>query len=150
MFNRKEWMKIWKTKNAEKLKAQGRALYWKKRDLMRKQCRNYYLKTYDSLKQKAKSLRLRWGLTLEQLNHYTILRQSQCDICRIKTALVIDHDHSTGEIRGFLCTKCNKALGLFQDNLTNITIAKLYLQRRLKCQTVPEFLPLTVKKQIGS
>jgi len=41
-----------------------------------------------------------------------------CGIPEIECAkrLSIDHSHSTGKFRGFLCRRCNKALGLLQDS----------------------------------
>jgi len=43
-----------------------------------------------------------------------------CAVCgenRGKKELGIDHDHTTGKIRGLLCMKCNLALGFMDDNL---------------------------------
>ncbi len=33
----------------------------------------------------------------------------------------IDHNHTTGEFRGLLCIKCNRALGMFLDSEIKIT-----------------------------
>lgn len=40
---------------------------------------------------------------------------------------VIDHCHETGEFRGWLCHKCNRALGGFDDNVLNLQRAIKYL-----------------------
>lgn len=37
--------------------------------------------------------------------------------------------HTTNIIRGLLCGDCNKALGLFRDNIRSLTIAIEYLQK---------------------
>lgn len=46
--------------------------------------------------------------------------------------LSIDHDHSTGKIRGLLCRKCNMALGLFNDNILQLNKAIAYLKKSQK------------------
>lgn len=60
-----------------------------------------------------------------------------CDIClqpeRAKRGgkvrlLNKDHDHSTGEWRGLLCTRCNQALGLFEDSIVRLRAAIAYLE----------------------
>lgn len=39
-----------------------------------------------------------------------------------------DHDHSTGEWRGLLCSRCNAAIGMFNDNVELMLSAIRYLQ----------------------
>ena len=41
---------------------------------------------------------------------------------------VLDHDHLTGEFRGWLCNKCNSALGWFKDDPKIISKALDYLK----------------------
>jgi hypothetical protein len=51
-----------------------------------------------------------------------------CQICKSNNKLCIDHDHTTGDIRGLLCSSCNKALGLFCDNIDLLKNATFYLE----------------------
>lgn len=41
----------------------------------------------------------------------------------------VDHDHSTGRIRGILCHQCNTAIGQLGDTLESVLRAVKYLQR---------------------
>lgn len=52
-----------------------------------------------------------------------------CDICFQTDGLVIDHDHSTGLIRGALCPSCNHVLGRVRDNENTLLNAVAYLRR---------------------
>ena len=41
---------------------------------------------------------------------------------------VLDHDHDAGTFRGWLCHKCNRSLGGFDDNLQSLKRAIDYLE----------------------
>ena len=43
--------------------------------------------------------------------------------------LAIDHDHSTGKVRGLLCTSCNALLGHAKDKISVLENAIKYLKR---------------------
>jgi hypothetical protein len=43
--------------------------------------------------------------------------------------LAFDHDHETGEFRGWLCGGCNRALGLLEDDIEMILCLAMYLER---------------------
>ena len=64
----------------------------------------------------------------------------QCEICGIpgadlKRGLCYDHDHKTGEFRGWLCIRCNTALGLVKDN-TETLMALIEYVRKNSIKTI--------------
>lgn len=70
-----------------------------------------------------------YGLTVEDSRR---LRSCQvaCAICgRHNQKMEVDHDHSTGLVRGLLCSRCNGALGQFCDNIELLQKAISYLEK---------------------
>lgn len=57
----------------------------------------------------------------------------ECVICGIKTQVVVDHDHKTGDVRGGLCINCNLGLGHFKDDPDLLRFAALYLEGKCAC-----------------
>jgi CHASE3 domain sensor protein len=57
-----------------------------------------------------------------------------CAICKVvrdpsKKRLAIDHDHVTDEIRGLLCSRCNRAIGNSREGIEWLQSALAYLER---------------------
>ncbi len=57
-----------------------------------------------------------------------------CECCNLPptgkfTALVPDHCHATGAPRGWLCAKCNAALGMLGDDLAGVERMRAYLMK---------------------
>lgn len=78
-----------------------------------------------------------WRLKKEynsSIEEYENLLQEQGGVCRIcggtdqERRLSVDHDHSTGEIRGLLCKNCNAGLGRFYDDPGLLEKAADYLR----------------------
>ena len=74
----------------------------------------------------------KFGITLKQYNKILEKQNSGCKICGTKIPggqgrFHIDHDHSTGKIRGLLCHLCNTGLGQFKDDIEILAAAIRYL-----------------------
>ncbi|HEY0073817.1 MAG TPA: endonuclease VII domain-containing protein, partial [Abditibacteriaceae bacterium] len=82
----------------------------------RRPCNSYFLQRY--------------GISRDEYDQKFELQQGKCAICgkgekskyqrgtteeKLK-ALAVDHCHATGKVRGLLCSKCNRAIGLFDDD----------------------------------
>jgi len=82
--------------------------------------------------QKCNALRNTYGIDLYEYEEMLAFQQHVCAICN-KTEptegrqLAVDHCHDTGEVRGLLCGKCNKAIGLLNDDINLIRDAAKYL-----------------------
>lgn len=60
----------------------------------------------------------KYGLEREQYENLLRTQRGMCIICGEYHGnnLRVDHDHTTGKLRGLLCSKCNAGLGQFRDN----------------------------------
>ena len=76
----------------------------------------------------------RRGITKDQYNIVFDIQEGKCAICKQLSkngsSLAMDHNHKTNEFRGLLCKECNRALGLFGDNIDVLQNAVIYLQER--------------------
>lgn|SRR5690606_7856256 len=77
---------------------------------------------------KLSGRKLPHGLTQRQARDF--VKDKSCGICGAAgRALVVDHDHSTGEIRDALCYRCNNGLGMFLDDPELLSKAIRYIER---------------------
>lgn len=54
----------------------------------------------------------------------------KCEVCGCRDSLRLDHNHDTLEIRGWLCTWCNTALGHARDSVEILAKLQNYLIER--------------------
>ena len=80
-------------------------------------------------KQRIKYLMDSFKLTPEKWQAIWDYQDGKCAICghALKIANT-DHDHKSGETRGLLCSRCNRALGRFGDSLVLLLAAVRYVQ----------------------
>lgn len=89
--------------------------------------RAYYQKNKEEMLLRVKERT--YGLTRDHILTMTEQQQGRCKICdRVMDCPNIDHCHTTQQVRGLLCTKCNAGLGQFEDNVMFLHRAIQYLQ----------------------
>lgn len=60
----------------------------------------------------------------------------KCPICQkitipgLTSKVVLDHDHSNGRIRGWICDSCNTGIGRFKDDISLLERAIVYLKKK--------------------
>jgi hypothetical protein len=111
-------VKKWQQENSERLNAVNRK---------RRRERGAEYKT----KEREGHLRRKYGLRLRDVETLLIAQLGMCAICRRHEGrkLHVDHDHATNRVRGLLCGKCNKAIGLLDDEPRLVRSAETYLRR---------------------
>jgi hypothetical protein len=91
-------------------------------------------------RKKTNKRKYKYNITTQQYEQMLANQNGMCAICRnpeprtdphtgIRRALAVDHDHKTGKIRDLLCSSCNLALGLLQDDPIRIQEMLSYLQK---------------------
>ena len=112
-------------------RASGRQPYCK--DCHNKKTRD----KYDSKVMKDYDLMRAYGLNLKQYEELFLQQNGCCKICKKhiselnnkhKKSLCVDHCHKTNKIRGLLCDKCNRGIGLLNDDIDILKNAVEYLQ----------------------
>ena len=109
-----------------------RKAYWAK----------YYAANRDDLNRK-KPYRKRYGVTHDDYAAMVVAQGGRCASCGTtppafpdRKRLVVDHDHTTGIVRGLLCPGCNIGVGHLRDNPTTIRQAAAYLEGHVAKRTV--------------
>jgi hypothetical protein len=116
-----------------------------RKDALRSDCKDCNAKQYKKWKNKNRQkylnsttnsgLKTRYGIGLEEYERLLLKQNNCCKICKTTTPgrkgvkrFAIDHCHNTGKIRGLLCSKCNTAIGLLNEDPLLFDAAKNYLK----------------------
>lgn len=115
--------------------------YWKRREWVKKnravvrasQLKHYHEKKKHSVSHRpAKAiydLHYTYGISIDEARKLHARRQGGCEICGNATLKrVVDHDHTTGKIRGILCINCNSSIGLAGDSAHRLRQLANYLE----------------------
>ncbi|AZV02296.1 endonuclease VII [Pectobacterium phage Arno18] len=99
--------------------------------------RKYY--KANSEKMREDSLKYKYKITLTEYNSMFAQQGGVCKICGMKETaighysgevkrLAVDHCHSTGVVRGLLCSRCNTAIGKMHDSPELLRKAADYIE----------------------
>lgn len=117
--------------NKEEIKRKARAYYHANKDAQR--ARQQRARLENPRKVKDSNRRAKFGITLTEYEDIYHKQGGLCDICLVPIEMGpgahLDHCHTTGKIRGFLCQDCNFGLGRFEDNPNRLRQAITYLAR---------------------
>lgn len=89
-------------------------------------------------KMRRKTFEMQYGITLEEYEERHRDQGGVCATCgrpewvtarggKVRL-LCVDHDHVTGKVRGLLCSNCNRAVGLLNDDVDLMKKVIYYLQ----------------------
>lgn len=79
-------------------------------------------------------LKHRYGLSIAKYDDMVTAQDNKCGICGTaggdtrSTRLFVDHNHTTGEVRGLLCSGCNTAIGILEKDAVFLARAIGYLR----------------------
>ena len=90
--------------------------------------------------------RKEYGIGINQYKTMLAEQDGKCFLCGAEhwRNLAVDHNHTTGKIRRLLCTHCNMALGLLNDDPVLLQKCIDYVQTEF---VIPDDIPVEPVKQ---
>ena len=133
--DRKGYHKEYRELHAEKLREKSREYYLQNKEIRDARNKEWRLNNPEHYEESQKNamLKKQYGISLEEYDAMMQAQDGNCAICNrsqqeFKNSFDVDHDHTTGEVRGLLCPVCNKALGLMRDDTSLLKEAISYLE----------------------
>lgn len=93
---------------------------------------------YNPTARRIEGLKYLYNITESVMQQMYEDQKESCAICKTSISLLagktkkgkahVDHCHTTGKVRGLLCTKCNTMLGMADDNIATLNKAISYLE----------------------
>ena len=71
-----------------------------------------------------------YGITISDFELIVQRQGGGCAVCGSDQELCVDHNHTTGEVRGVLCNSCNASAGKMGDSPSRLRALADYIQDR--------------------
>ncbi len=141
--------KVWKEKNIDKVRAylklwargyrkkrlssltQKQLEEWRQKNNIRN--KRYRENNLEKLRQYHRNNHLSKSYNITQEVYIGLVKKqkNRCSICKeiqVKNQFHVDHNHKTGKVRGLLCGKCNRGIGMLREDIRILENAIAYLQ----------------------
>lgn len=111
----------------------AKAREWKARNPERAAYHAAKRRPRSTIERRKVGLWVKYRLTWDDYQDMLASQGAACAICRTvdpkskSGTFTVDHDHSTGAVRGLLCSPCNLALGHMKDEPERLRAAADYL-----------------------
>lgn len=111
----------------EEINARRRANHAANPTANRERGREYYAANRVLIRQRDRERK--FGVTPEEWQEMYERQQGICPICStpVDDGAAVDHDHTTGKVRGLLHSRCNLGIGVLGDSADNLLRAYQYL-----------------------
>jgi hypothetical protein len=139
----------WVQKNPDKAKAAADRWRANNRDQAREASLKHYRENADKVNAAAahRNRKRKFGVTREEFESLLRTQDHKCAICKKpETAtrkgklksLAVDHNHTTGKVRGLLCMACNIMIGNGREDSEVLRSAISYLEKHSEERTCPK------------
>jgi Recombination endonuclease VII len=120
--------KAWRDNNPDRVKAHNVA--WRAAHTPEE--RSAYAADAYRRHRRAHHINKKFGLSTEQYDAMLATQNGCCALCPRsdfpEKRLAVDHDHKTGKIRALLCDRCNRGIGLLDEDITRLQAAIDYIK----------------------
>jgi len=125
---KKQWFKKKYAENPDVYKEKYRVYYANNKEDKNK-ATTEYREQHPDLTRRV-HYKAKYGITICDYQNMVHDQDNKCAICgkESEKRLQVDHDHTTGKVRGLLCGKCNRGLGNYDENIENLLSAIEYLK----------------------
>lgn len=128
---KRKYQKEYYERNKEKLKEYRTNWYYENRELGLERSKKWAKSNKD--RRKHNLLKSMYNITLDDYNKMFEDQNGCCKICEkhqseLNKPLFVDHCHTTGKVRGLLCSKCNLGIGYADDSVNILKNMIKYLE----------------------
>lgn len=127
----------WASKNREKILKSRERYKMNNGDIIKNRSKEWHKNNRESVSNRKRYIK--YGMTAEDYQNMFDKQEGVCKICNQpetsvnskKTGinpLAVDHDHKSGKVRALLCSRCNRAIGMFGDSVELLMASIAYLK----------------------